>query len=213
LIAAPLDSAYREDGTQVDGWLAEGRQVLLLGRYESVVRRFEAEARGPGTSGSQAEGVLWQVTGRKTQTDAPAMAHEVNRRFGSSMLLVGYTLSPETEMQPGDVLNLTLYWQATERVYERYTVFTHVLDARGDKVGQKDDEPQRGFKPTVLWQRGETIVDAVEIQVSSTAAPGTYRVVTGMYNSVTQQRLPAYAPDGVALGDYATLTEIAIPAP
>ncbi|MDQ5824349.1 MAG: DUF2723 domain-containing protein [Chloroflexota bacterium] len=211
-IAAPLDSAYREDGAQVDRWLAEGRQVLLLGRYEAVVSRFEAEVRGHGTSGSDAESVLWQVVGRKTQVDTPIMAYEVNRRFGSSILLVGYTLSPETA-QPGDALNLTLYWRATERIYERYTVFTHILDARGDKVGQKDDEPQRGFKPTVVWQPGETIADTVEIPISSTAAPGTYRLVTGMYNSVTQERLPAYAPDGAALGDYATLTEIAIPIP
>ncbi|HEX8600977.1 MAG TPA: DUF2723 domain-containing protein [Chloroflexia bacterium] len=213
LIAAPLDSAYREDGAQVDGWLAEGRQVLLLGRYESVVSRFEAQERSPGRSGSEAEGVLWQIVGRKTQVDMPEMAHEVNRRFGSSVLLVGYTLSPEAALQPGEVLHLTLYWQATERIYERYTVFTHILDERGEKVGQKDDEPQRGFKPTVLWQPGETIVDTVEIPISSTAAPGTYRVVTGLYNSVTQQRQPAYGPDGAALGDYATLTEIAIPAP
>ncbi|MDQ3705586.1 MAG: DUF2723 domain-containing protein [Chloroflexota bacterium] len=212
LIAAPLDSAYREDGTQVDGWLAEGRQVLLLGRYEAVMSRFEAEVRGPGTSGSETEGVVWQVVGRKAQVDTPVMAHEVNRRFGSSILLVGYTLSPETA-QPGDALNLTLYWQATERIYERYTVFTHILDERGEKVGQKDDEPQRGFKPTVVWQPGETIVDTVEIAISSTAGPGTYRVVTGMYNSVTQERVEAFAADGTSLGDYVTLAEIVVPVP
>jgi hypothetical protein len=156
--------------------------------------------------------VVWQVVGRKTQADTPVMAHEVNRRFGSSILLVGYTLTPETA-QPGDALNLTLYWQATERIYERYTVFTHILDERGDKVGQKDDEPQRGFKPTVVWQPGETIVDTVEITISSTAAPGTYRVVTGMYNSVTQERVEAFAADGTALGDYVTLAEIVVAVP
>jgi hypothetical protein len=210
-VGAPLDSAYRDDGAILDRWLAEGRQVFLLGHYEPVLSRFEAQVRGPVTFGSEVRGPLWQVLGRRQQVETPTMAHEVNRRFGSNMLLVGYTLSPEKEMHPGDVLNLTLFWQATERVYERYTVFTHVIDARGDKVGQKDDEPQRGYRPTVLWQPGETIVDTVEIPISSTATPGTYRIVTGMYNSVTQQRVGAFSADGTALGDYVTLVEIVVP--
>jgi hypothetical protein len=212
LAAEALDSAYRQDGAQVDAWLAEGRQVFLLGHYEPVLSRFEAQVRGPVTFGSEVRGPLWQLLGRKAQADTPPMAHEVNRRFGSNIVLVGYTLSPETEMQPGEVLNLTLYWRASERVYERYTAFTHVIDERGDKVGQKDDEPQRGYRPTVLWQPGETIADTLEIPVSSTAAPGRYRIVAGMYNSVTQQRLAAFAADGAALGDYVPLAEIMVPA-
>lgn len=212
-VGAPLDSAYREEGAQVDAWLAEGRQVFLLGHYEPVLSRFEAQVRGPVTFGSEVRGPLWQVLGRKTQADTPEMAREVNRRFGSSIVLVGYTLSPEAEMKPGETLHLTLYWQASERVYERYTAFTHVIDERGDKVGQKDDEPQRGYRPTVLWQPGETIADTLEIPISSTASPGRYRIVTGMYNSVTQQRLAAFAADGTSLGDYVPLAEIVVPAP
>ncbi|HEX8219331.1 MAG TPA: DUF2723 domain-containing protein [Chloroflexia bacterium] len=212
-VGAPLDSAYREEGAQVDAWLAEGRQVFLLGHYEPVLSRFEAQVRGPVTFGSEVRGPIWQVLGRKTQADTPDMAHAVNRRFGSNIVLVGYTLSPETEMKPGEILHLTLYWQASERVYERYTAFTHVIDERGDKVGQKDDEPQRGYRPTVLWQPGETIADTLEIPISSTAAPGRYRIVTGMYNSVTQQRLAAFGADGASLGDYVPLTEIVVPAP
>ncbi|HVF99446.1 MAG TPA: DUF2723 domain-containing protein [Chloroflexia bacterium] len=211
--AEPLDSAYREEGAQVDAWLAEGRQVFLLAHYEPVLSRFEAQVRGPVTFGSEVRGPLWQVLGRKTQADTPEMAHQVNRRFGSSIVLAGYTLSPEAEMKPGETLRLTLYWQASERVYERYTAFTHVTDERGDKVGQKDDEPQRGYRPTVLWQPGETIADTLEIPISSAAAPGRYRIVTGMYNSVTQQRLAVFGADGTSLGDYVPLAEIVVLTP
>ena len=212
LVGEPLNSVLREEGAQLDRWLAEGRQVYLLGHYEPVLSRFDAEVRGPITFGSEVRGPLWQVSGRKTQVDTPEMAHEVNSRFGSSIVLVGYTLSPETEMKPGDVLKLTFFWQASERVYERYTVFTHVIDERGEKVGQKDDEPQRGYRPTVLWQPGETVADSLEIPISSTATPGKYRIVVGLYNSVTQQRLEAHAADGASMGDYVTLAEIVVPA-
>lgn len=212
-VGVPLDSAYREDGAQVDRWLAEGRQVFLLGHYEPVLSRFDAEVRGSVTFGSEVRGPIWQVLGRKAQVDTPQIEREVNRRFGSNIILVGYTLTPETETKPGDMLNLTFFWQATERIYERYTVFTHIIDQRGDKIGQKDDEPQRGFRPTILWQPGETIIDTIEIPISKSAVPGTYRIVMGMYNSVTQQRLPAYESDETSLGDYATLIEIVILGP
>jgi hypothetical protein len=212
LIGEPLNNVLREEGAQLDRWLAEGRQVFLLGHYEPVLSRFDAEVRGPITFGSEVRGPLWQVSGRKAQVDTPQMAHEVNRRFGSSIVLVGYTLSPENEMQPGDVLKMSFFWQALERVYERYTVFTHVIDEQGEKVGQKDDEPQRGYRPTLLWQPGETVAASLEIPISSTASPGKYRIVVGLYNSVTQQRLEAHAADGASLGDYVTLAEIVVPA-
>lgn len=213
LVAAPLDSAVTAEGAQVDRWLEEGRQVYLLGQYGQVLQRFAADVRGPTTFGSEVRGPLWQIIGRRTEEAPPDMAHRADRRFGNSIVLVGYTFEPAEGLKPGDLLKLTLYWQATERIYERYTVFNHVLDNAGIKVAQKDDEPQRGVHPTVLWQPGETIVDTLELPISSDAKAGSYRLVTGMYNSVTQERLKAYNPDGSELGDYAVLAEITLVAP
>lgn len=203
LIAAPLESVFVADGALLDGWLGEGRQVYLFGQYGPIEHRFTTEARGP----------LWQVTGRKVEEAVPEMAHRADRRFGNSVVLVGYTVEPEGQLKPGDLLKLTLYWQATERIYERYTVFTHVVDEAGAKVGQKDDEPQRGFAPTILWQPNETVVDTVEVPIASGARPGSYKLIVGMYNSVTQERLLAYGEDGASLSDYPALAEISITAP
>ncbi len=203
LIPVPLDSAFAAQGALLDGWLGEGRRVYLFGRYGPIERRFTVEARDP----------LWQVTGRKTEEAAPEMARRVDRRFGNSIVLVGYTIEPGDKLRPGDLMKLTLYWQATERIYERYTVFTHVVDEAGVKVGQKDDEPQRGFEPTILWQPNQTVVDTIEVPIAPDARPGSYRLIVGMYNSVTQERLRAYGADGASLGDYATLAEVAITVP
>ncbi|HYP39518.1 MAG TPA: DUF2723 domain-containing protein [Chloroflexia bacterium] len=203
LIAAPLESVFAGEGALLDGWLGEGRQVYLFGHYGPIQHRFTIEAKGP----------LWQVTGRKTEEATPEMAHRVDRRFGYSILLVGYTIEPADKLKPGDLLKLTLYWQATERIYERYTVFTHVIDEAGIKVGQKDDEPQRGFEPTILWQPNQTVMDTVEVPIAADGQPGSYRLIVGLYNSVTQERLQAYGADGASLSDYPALAEITITAP
>jgi hypothetical protein len=203
LIAVPLESVFVAEGALLDGWLGEGRQVYLLGQYGPIQHRFTTEARGP----------LWQVTGRKTQEAVPEMAHRIDRRFGNSVVLIGYTVEPADQLKPGDLLKLTLFWQATERIYERYTVFTHVVDEAGLKVGQKDDEPQRGFEPTILWQPNQTVVDTVEVPIAADAQPGSYKLIVGMYNSVTQERLKAYSADGASLSDYPMLAEVPITAP
>jgi hypothetical protein len=203
LIPVPLESVFVGEGALLDGWLGEGRQVYLLGQYGPIQHRFTTEARGP----------LWQVIGRKAEEAVPEMAHRADRRFGNSIVLVGYTIEPSDKLKPGELLKLTLYWQATERIYERYTVFTHVVDEAGVKVGQKDDEPQRGFEPTILWQPNQTVVDTVEVPIAPDAKPGSYKLIVGMYNSVTQERLRAYGADGASLSDYPTLAEIVIAAP
>jgi hypothetical protein len=203
LIAVPLESVSVGEGVLLDGWLEEGREIYLFGQYGPIEHRFTTEARGP----------LWQVTERKAQEAVPEMARRADRRFGGSIVLIGYTVEPAGQLKPGDLLKLTLYWQATERIYERYTVFTHVVDEADVKVGQKDDEPQRGFEPTILWQPNQTVVDTVEVPIAADAKPGSYRLIVGMYNSVTQERLQAYGADGASLGDYPVLAEIAITAP
>jgi hypothetical protein len=203
LIPVPLESVFVGEGALLDGWLGEGRQVYLFGQYGPIEHRFTTESRGP----------LWQVAARKVEEAVPEMVHRVDRRFGNSIVLVGYTIEPAGQLKPGDLLKLTLYWQPTERIYERYTVFTHVVDEAGVKVGQKDDEPQRGFEPTILWQPNQTVVDTIEVPIASDATPGSYKLIVGMYNSVTQERLPAYGTDGASLSDYPALADISLIAP
>ncbi|MDQ3930296.1 MAG: hypothetical protein M3328_14270, partial [Chloroflexota bacterium] len=189
------------DTTPVAQWLEEKRNVYLLGQFEELLSKYSAEQVGP----------IWRLTGAKEYTGPPPMSHEVGWRLANKITLVGYTLEPDPgSLMPGGLLNVTLYWKAEERIYERYTVFNHVVDAQGNKIGQKDDEPLHGFRPTATWQPGELIVDSMTIAISPDAEPGTYKLVTGMYNSVTQQRVPVAAPDGTALGDYEQLAEVVL---
>lgn len=100
--------------------------------------------------------------------------------------LLGYDLD---SIQAGAPISLTLYWQATEPMSERYAVFVHALDATGNLIAQRDAEPVAGSAPTTSWLRGEVVADAYRIDLPRDLAPGDYRLIVGMYQAAQGKRL------------------------
>lgn len=196
-----LDDIRPNDFNQVDNWLAQKQPVYLLGEHIDILSNFNSLRKGE----------VWLLTDRKPKPETPPMQHTLNRRYGSSIVLLGYTLDPEPPtLAPGGLLNVTLYWKTDVQVNERYVVFNHIVDEQGGKIGQKDDEPGRGFNPTVYWEPGQVVADTFPIAIDPKASPGTYRLVTGMYERITERRLPATSQDGKSLGDYPEVTTITV---
>jgi len=79
-----------------------------------------------------------------------------------------------------------LRWQALRKPPADYTVFVHVLDARGQVIEQSDSPPQAGTYPTSLWDAGEIVQDVHQM----TVPPGATLEV-GLYTQPDVQRLPA----------------------
>ncbi|MCB0166529.1 MAG: phospholipid carrier-dependent glycosyltransferase [Anaerolineae bacterium] len=98
---------------------------------------------------------------------------------------------------------LQLYWHTNTIPAADYTVFVHVIDANGDLVAQADAPPAAGAYPTSLWDPGEIIIDTRPIP---DLPPGRYTLRLGLYDPITDQRLPA--PD--APDDAVTLTEFEV---
>ncbi|GIV75677.1 glycosyltransferase family 39 protein [Litorilinea aerophila] len=144
----------------------------------------------------------------------PAIQHPLDYRFGDAIRLQGYRLN-STQATPDGALSLTLYWQATQPVETKYSVFTQIIDM-GDfhKVGQRDGEPGCNEFPTTFWRPGDTIADRYFIPVYADARPGTYTLLIGMYDGDTGERLPIFDGEGQPIGDALGLTEIQVlPAP
>jgi hypothetical protein len=119
--------------------------------------------------------------------DAQALqpAHATNATLGDRIQLLGYNFQVT-----GQALNVALYWQAKEPVDKSHNVFVHVFDSQGELQGQRDSPPVSGDYPTSLWQPGEVVVDGHTVPLPSDAPLGTYRVVVGMYDRATNERLP-----------------------
>jgi hypothetical protein len=120
--------------------------------------------------------------------------HPRELRLGDKIAFLGYSLA-SFEVRAGDILQLTLFWQALEGVGERYKVFTHILDERSHIVGQRDAEPVGGARLTSTWKEGDVIADNYGVLVLPGTPPGEHQLEIGMYSPETGERLPVLADE------------------
>ncbi len=100
--------------------------------------------------------------------------------FGSAVRLGGVGL-PRRTFAAGDVIPVTLFWQALAPPGERLIVFVHLLNEAGDLVAQHDGEPMAGLLPTTLWGARETVTDRHGIPLPTGLPSGRYTIRVGMY--------------------------------
>jgi len=125
---------------------------------------------------------------RERRFTVPEIEHPLEATLGDQVRFLGYDLSPPPYKR-GETLHLTLYWQATTRMEESYTVFVHLLDKDGIMGGQWDSVPGSGLLPTNSWLEGEVIADEYEVPIRAGAPPGEYLIEIGMYEASTGERL------------------------
>ena len=91
--------------------------------------------------------------------------------------------------QVGTTVPLTLTWAATEPLEQDYQVFIHLRDTQtGENVVQADGPPVDGLYPSTWWSVNELIPDVHLINLPSDLPPGSYRLVVGLYDLVTNTR-------------------------
>jgi hypothetical protein len=111
----------------------------------------------------------------------PTKAH-----LGDDIRLLGYRL--EGTARAGDALALTLYWEALESLNTNYTVFVHLSDSKEDQI----------------------VVDHHTIEISSEAPAGPYRLMIGLYDIATKQRLAIAGPSDTADGNRIVLATLEV---
>lgn len=173
-------------------------QVVLIGYYMRTIGHSDFPFYVP----------------RQTQVHTPAISHPVQATLGENgeITLLGYDLSSRN-LQPGDTITLTLYWQANRRLPHSYTVFLHLLDEMGQVAAQSDGPPRDGQLPTTCWLDEEIVADEHSIALDA-VAPGQYTLQAGMYRldlllaGDPSHRLPVAQSGSVA--GHATLESISV---
>ncbi|MBP6472488.1 MAG: glycosyltransferase family 39 protein [Chloroflexi bacterium] len=112
---------------------------------------------------------------------ATAMETAVSLPFGDAITLQGYTLG-QTTLAPGDIAQVTLFWQTAVPLAARYKVFLHLVDENGNLAAQRDSEPGSNLKPTTIWPPGETITDNHGLLIPADLPPGEYTLLLGLYD-------------------------------
>ncbi len=146
------------------------------------------------------------VSRREHLFEMPDIAHTLDARFGDQIELLGYELDGSSA-QPGDQLNVTLFWRAAETPSDGYTVFNHLVGEDGQIWGQFDGYPSGDAWYTAAWMPGEIVIDQRTIPIEADAPAGSYTLYVGLYTAGDGQRLPAYMAgerledDRLPLGD------------
>jgi hypothetical protein len=129
-------------------------------------------------------GVLQPAFGRPrrlTQSEIDSVPNATNVEFGGVGRLLGYEVTPG-QVEPGDAVDVTLYWRALARADQNYTVFVHLLSDVGTMVAQRDTYPGLGRYPTTVWKSGVAFADTYRVRVPETAyAPDAGYVQVGLY--------------------------------
>ncbi len=113
-------------------------------------------------------------------------------QIGEAIHLIGYDLPPQSPVTDlHSPIFLTLYWQSTGKIAADYTVFTQLLGPDGQVWAQWDNPPQAGRYPTSAWAENDTVVDRYNLLLREGAPAGDYRVLVGMYDPRSGQRLTA----------------------
>lgn len=120
----------------------------------------------------------------------PDIRHPLRVQLADGVTFRGYDLAP-AEVSPGDTITLTLIWEARDGPSTDYQVFVHLLAVSTvEPVAQADGPPLMGDYPTSMWAAGEVIADPHSVQLPTDLPPGEYRLLVGMYNLKTMERLP-----------------------
>ena len=148
-----------------DSVLDEGRPVFFIKPMPGIQVKYRLEPF---------ESPLVRVLGRAA--DAPPQFAS-DALLGGIVRVAGYDVAREA----GSV-RVAIYWQPRVKLESDYVTFVHLLDAGGNKVAQGTDHQVGGdFYPTSMWDVGEVLRDEQAITLPPTIAPGSYRVVVGMY--------------------------------
>jgi hypothetical protein len=198
---APLD---RDQWEEHDRWQVERQTTLLpVGRF-GPQELYLINPYGDNL-----------ITDPSIATDAYWSANQpvlTDIRFGppgskGEIRLLAYSHQPGSLLsdpqQPAKA-RLTLYWQTSVALDTDYTVFVHSLNADGQLVGQSDGPPVANHHPTTAWQPGDIVQDSRLVSTGE-------RLLVGLYDMTSGERLPAFAADGVRLPDDAVVITFSQP--
>lgn len=130
----------------------------------------------------------------------------VNYQLGDKLGLTAFALSSR-QVRPGDILEVTLQWEAEESPAENYVVFLQVLDENNHLVGQRDARP---LMLTSNWPVKQPVEDFHGVLIEPGTPPGPHRLIVGMYNSETGERLSVEGENGAEGSNFIELSRLEV---
>jgi len=130
-----------------------------------------------------------------TAADVPASARRFDVDYGGVIRLLAFEVGKE-RVRPGDMLPVTLYWQALAPTSEDFSIYLQLFGWQ-QELGQRDSYPGGGTRPTSRLAPGQVVRDTYLIPVRPDAkGPAPAWISAGLYRLSSQEKLPATDAQG-----------------
>jgi len=111
-------------------------------------------------------------------------------RLERGIQILGYDVHNVT-INEGDPLAVTIYWKTESPVPRNYQVYVHLIALDGQLVAQSDKLNPADF-PTSRWPTDRYVRDEHNLVFHApNAPPGQYRLVVGLWDAASGERLKA----------------------
>jgi tetratricopeptide (TPR) repeat protein len=177
-----------------------GDSFLQLGMFEEASSSYKQALRiDPGYA--QAQLGLEVVA---------AIENTPQRRLADLLTLLGYRID-QLDVQAGEPVLITLWWQALRAIDRDYTLFMHLVGPDGRIWAQEDALLGYAGLRTSAWTVGRLVKGEYQLNLPADAPPGDYVLHAGVYYWESGERLPVWDEEGQrAPDDAVTLGKITV---
>jgi hypothetical protein len=163
------------------------------------------------SSGSAEEAIsVGEVRVLDRDYSAPPCRTAVNAILGEEKIELSCSTLSTNKLSPGKALDLALVWRSHAPIKADYTVFAQLVGPDGKVWAQQDNYPQQNRLPTSRWLPEEAVVDRYTLSLPPDAPPGDYRLLAGMYDWHTGQRLTVAIDHGTAADNALELAQVRV---
>ncbi|HET9960393.1 MAG TPA: carbohydrate-binding family 9-like protein [Polyangiaceae bacterium] len=118
---------------------------------------------------------------------APGDITKLEVDFDGKVKLLGYKWNEKRGMRPGRPVDITLYWQPTQKLEDNAHLYVHLLDESGERIAVLDeDSPIRELRdgkpalPPSSWQPGKVYADELSFKVPRRVKTSNVQLVAGV---------------------------------
>lgn len=129
----------------------------------------------------------------------------INANFDKAITLLGYRMGL---VEDGNSLTLTLYWRIIDQPMADFMPFVHLED----QWKYRWEQAETFAYPAPQWEKGEIVIQHVELPMPPGAPPGIYRLRVGLFTQDTGERMARLDEDGRFAGDSIIIENVPIAA-
>lgn len=128
--------------------------------------------------------------------------NKLDLNFEGKVHLVGYSIEPKGNAAPGAEVKLTMYWRVDEKLDDGWSLFTHILDAAGNRVLNIDNvgplrevkESHQALWPSA-WEKGKIYKDEQAFRMPDDLKTPEVSIVVGIWKGDARLKITSGPAD------------------